>query len=208
MFGNLSHSQNGSLSLFFFFSFIFISWRLITLQYCSGFCHTLTWISHGFTCIPHPNPSSHLPLYPMPLFCLSFYLLYFVLPPFEDSRLPFWVPDVLCQRSEVVSWNSLTIQMFFWWICGGESGLPILFLHHLKTTPISILKKEKQKAYVLGLLHSCSHKKSKSEFTVRFHGNLTCEFSKKLWMKTYRFYMLCAAQCYSLQWGMMTQQPC
>ena len=27
---------------FFFFSFIFISWRLITLQYCSGFCHTLT----------------------------------------------------------------------------------------------------------------------------------------------------------------------
>ena len=25
-----------------FFSFIFISWRLITLQYCSDFCHTLT----------------------------------------------------------------------------------------------------------------------------------------------------------------------
>ena len=23
-------------------------WRLITLQYCSDFCHTLTWISHGF----------------------------------------------------------------------------------------------------------------------------------------------------------------
>ena len=37
----------------FFFSFIFISWRLITLQYCSGFCHTLTWISHRSTCIPH-----------------------------------------------------------------------------------------------------------------------------------------------------------
>ena len=35
-----------------FFSFIFISWRLVTLQYCSGFCHTLTWISHGFTCVP------------------------------------------------------------------------------------------------------------------------------------------------------------
>ena len=27
---------------FNFFPFIFISWRLITLQYCSGFCHTLT----------------------------------------------------------------------------------------------------------------------------------------------------------------------
>ena len=51
----------------FVFPFIFISWRLITLQYCSGFCHTLTWISHGFTCIPHPNPPSHLPLYPIPL---------------------------------------------------------------------------------------------------------------------------------------------
>ena len=51
----------------FFFSFIFISWRLITLQYCSGFCHTLTWISHGFTCIPHPDPLSHLPLYLIPL---------------------------------------------------------------------------------------------------------------------------------------------
>ena len=40
----------------YFFSFIFISWRLITLQYCSAFGHTLTWISHGFTCVPHPDP--------------------------------------------------------------------------------------------------------------------------------------------------------
>ena len=47
--------------------FFFISWRLITLQYCSGFCHTLTWISHGLTCIPHPDPPSHLPLHPIPL---------------------------------------------------------------------------------------------------------------------------------------------
>ena len=31
-----------------FFPFIFISWRLITLQYCSGFCHTLTWITITF----------------------------------------------------------------------------------------------------------------------------------------------------------------
>ena len=53
--------------IFFLFSFIFISWRLITLQYCSGFCHTLTWISHGFTCVPHPDPPSHLPPHPIPL---------------------------------------------------------------------------------------------------------------------------------------------
>ena len=42
--------------IFFFFSFIFISWRLITSQHFSGFCHTLTWIIHGVTCIPHPDP--------------------------------------------------------------------------------------------------------------------------------------------------------
>ena len=51
---------HSSVCLFIFFafvfSFIFISWRLITLQYCSSFCHTLTWISHGFTCVPHPDP--------------------------------------------------------------------------------------------------------------------------------------------------------
>ena len=29
------------------------NWRLITLQYCSGFYHTFTWISHGCTCVPH-----------------------------------------------------------------------------------------------------------------------------------------------------------
>ena len=40
-------------SILFFF---LISWRLITLQYCSGFCHTLTWISHGFTLFPILNP--------------------------------------------------------------------------------------------------------------------------------------------------------
>ena len=59
-----THNLN---NFFFFFTFIFISWRLITLQYCCGICHTLTWISHGFTCIPHPDPPCHLPLYPIPL---------------------------------------------------------------------------------------------------------------------------------------------
>ena len=50
-----------SQSFFFVFCFspiIFISGRLITLQYCSGFCHTLIWISHGFTCVAHPEPPS------------------------------------------------------------------------------------------------------------------------------------------------------
>ena len=29
--------------------------------------------------------------------------------------------------------------MFFWWICGGESGLPVLFLHHLRTASFAII---------------------------------------------------------------------
>ena len=40
--------------------------ELITLQYCSGFCHTLTWIHHGGTCVPHPESPSHLPPHPIP----------------------------------------------------------------------------------------------------------------------------------------------
>ena len=44
--------------------FIYFIWRLITLQYFSGFCHTRTRISHGCTCVPQsrtplspPSPS-------------------------------------------------------------------------------------------------------------------------------------------------------
>ena len=44
----------------------YLKWRLITLQYCSGFCHKLTWISHGCTCVTHPKPPSHLSLHPIP----------------------------------------------------------------------------------------------------------------------------------------------
>ena len=39
----------------------------MTLQYCGGFCQTLTWISHGFACVPHPDPPSRLPPHPIPL---------------------------------------------------------------------------------------------------------------------------------------------
>ena len=31
------------------------------------FCHTFTWISHGCTCIPHPEPPVHLPPHSIPL---------------------------------------------------------------------------------------------------------------------------------------------
>ena len=47
----------GRYFIYLFFPFIFISWRLITLQYCSGFCH-------GFTCLTHPHPDPPSPLPP------------------------------------------------------------------------------------------------------------------------------------------------
>ena len=48
---------------------IFFNWRLITSQYCGGFGHTLTWISHGCTCVPHPETPSHIPPHPIPQGC-------------------------------------------------------------------------------------------------------------------------------------------
>ena len=57
-------SSNGFFKIIYFniFSFkkyfTYFNWRLITLQYCGAFCHTLTWISHGCTCIPHPETSA------------------------------------------------------------------------------------------------------------------------------------------------------
>ena len=75
-----------------FFSFLFISWRLITLQYCSGFWHTLTRISHGFTCVPHPDPPSRLPPHPIPL----------GLP----SAPALWVHDFTCMFFEWLQWRA------------------------------------------------------------------------------------------------------
>ena len=42
--------------------FIYFNWRIITLQRCGAFCHTSTWISHGYTWCPHPEtPPTSLP---------------------------------------------------------------------------------------------------------------------------------------------------
>ena len=64
--------------------------------------------------IPFPGRAS-LPRMELPphLLCLFSHLLYFFLPVFEDNDLLFWVPDVLCQHSEVVLRSSLSVEMFF-----------------------------------------------------------------------------------------------
>ena len=64
--------------------------------------------------IPFPGraslPGTELPPH---LLCLLFRLLYFFLPVFEDNGLLFWLPDVLCQPTEVVLWSLLGAEMFF-----------------------------------------------------------------------------------------------
>ena len=57
----LFHSKDG---LGFLFCFVF-NWRIITVQYCNGFCRTSTWISHRYTCdSPSWTPPTSLPTYP------------------------------------------------------------------------------------------------------------------------------------------------
>ena len=54
----------------FFFSFFYFNWRIITLQYCDGFCHTSAWTGHRYTHVPpHSEPRSHLPPHLIPLGC-------------------------------------------------------------------------------------------------------------------------------------------
>ena len=62
------------------------------------------------------SPPSRLPPWEgsLTLILLSvIFLLYFVLLTFEENRLPFSVPGVLHQHSEIVLWKLLSIQMIF-----------------------------------------------------------------------------------------------
>ena len=84
-----------------------------------------------FLRLPSRDRTPSLPL-------LSLFLSFIFFPTsFQRVGVLFWVTDVLCRHSEVVLWNLLSVQMFFWWICGGESGLPVLFLSHLRTLSCS-----------------------------------------------------------------------
>ena len=92
-----------------FFPFIFISWRLITLQYCSGFCHTLTWISHGFTCVPHPN---HPLLSPSPSH------------PSGSSQCT--CPEHLSHASNLGWWSFSPLIIYMFWCCSLKTSHPRL----------------------------------------------------------------------------------
>ena len=65
-FTNVPPGKHFFLSFFFFF-FFYVFFFFFFFLICGGFCHTLKWNRHGFTCVPHPDPPSHLPLHPLPL---------------------------------------------------------------------------------------------------------------------------------------------
>ena len=60
--GALAKGETYLIFVCLFVWFIFYLFFLI----CSGFCHTLKWNGPEFTCLPHPDPPSHLPLHPLP----------------------------------------------------------------------------------------------------------------------------------------------
>ena len=63
---NFHRSSGGIVSAFFsFFFFSFIYLFYFTILY--WFCNTLTWICHECTCVPHPEPPSHIPPHTIPL---------------------------------------------------------------------------------------------------------------------------------------------
>ena len=58
----MAESKEVLKSLFFFpFLQIYFNWRIITLQYCDGFCCTTRWIGHRYTCAPPPSWTPSLP---------------------------------------------------------------------------------------------------------------------------------------------------
>ena len=103
--GDLPDQGSNPISLFLK-KIIYFNWRLITLQYCSGFCHTLTWISYGCTCVPHPEPLFHFPPHPIPF-----------LKPIPYSIIDFMGSQLLSlsepEVTKYTKWNHDTL----FWLC-------------------------------------------------------------------------------------------
>ena len=65
--GITSFSTTSVLQFVFVVVFIFLTNYLLYFAILYWFCHSLTWIRHECTCVPHPEPPSHLPPHPIPL---------------------------------------------------------------------------------------------------------------------------------------------
>ena len=65
LFSEDQNSQGLIQGPIYLFLVLFIYLFYFTIVY--WFCHTLTWICHVCTCVPHPEPPSHLRPHPIPL---------------------------------------------------------------------------------------------------------------------------------------------
>ena len=110
------------------------------------------WKLLSFLRLPSQDVSPSLPL-------LSLFLSFIFFPTsFWRQWSAFLGTYVLCQNSEVVMWNLLSVQMFFQWICVGASGLPVLFNCYHMTAPQSFslqIRPSGIKFYVILYLISC-----------------------------------------------------
>ena len=90
-----------------FLKFIYFNWRLISLQYCGGFCHTLTWISHRCTCPLSQTPIPSLCAVPVHLSHASNLdwssISHTVINMFQCYSLKSSCPHLLSQSSKVCS---------------------------------------------------------------------------------------------------------
>ena len=94
---------------FFKISFIYFNWRIISWQCCGGFCHTLTWITHGCACVPPSWTPLPLP-FPTPSLCAV-----------PEHRL--WVP---------CSWIKLALVIYFTY---GNIDVSMLFSQIIPLSP-------------------------------------------------------------------------
>ena len=99
---------------------LWLGWRLQNSPQTRWWEGFLLFVNFSSFTTPSPGRVS------IPNSFVSFWLFYFVLPPFKENGLPFWVPGVLCQHSEVALWKLLSIQMIFWRTCGGESAFSLV----------------------------------------------------------------------------------
>ena len=134
-------SRDFSNTAFHFFLFkIYFNWRLITLQYCGGFCHTFTWISHGlhvFSILTSNTTFQKHQFFGTQLSVWSnLVYVYFTLPvprmsPLWDHRL------LLCTLLYASTWHVLCHSIDTHWInefsCSGKFMEPTLTVLPLRT---------------------------------------------------------------------------
>ena len=135
---------------------LFFHWELQLGTY-SGFClfvfppgYVALWdsksphrpASERFSCCLETSPSWLPPQDGSPSLILLSLSLSFIFCPNSFWREWGVFPGAQCPLPSFrrhVLWRLLSIQIIFWWICEGESGLPVLFLFHLRTAfhPVS-----------------------------------------------------------------------